>query len=188
MRACACGECSTFRCSMPSISVSMVNSAGRHDSVPRRPDAGADDCPAASSIARPVDGVLDRAISGAAAQVSLQGARQVQLLLVGERRRRHDHARGAEAALEAGASRNCRCIGAGSPGAEALDRGDLAAVGAECRCDATVHRIAVEPHRAGTAIACVATLFDAETSQRAHECAQALPGTRLFVEELPFTV
>ena len=84
-----------------------------------------------------------------------------------------------------GASRNCslhrmqvlRC-------AEPFDRGDLASVGAERGRDAAVHGVAVQPHRARTAIACVATLFDAVPAQRADEGAQALPGSRLLVERL----
>ncbi len=68
--------------------------------------------------------------------------------------------------------------------AEALDRRHLAAVGAEGRGDATVHGIAVEPHRARTAIACVTTLLDAVLAQRTHERAQALAGMRLVLERL----
>src|SRR5215210_5414413 len=66
--------------------------------------------------------------------------------------------------------------------AEAFDRGHLAAVGAEGGRDAAVHRVAAEPYRAGTAIACVATLFDAVPAQRAHEGAKALARPRLLVE------
>ena len=43
-----------------------------------------------------------------------------------------------------------------------LDRGDRAALGAECRHEAAVHRHAVEPDRAGAAIAGIAALLDAE--------------------------
>ena len=70
MRACACGECSTFRCSIPSISVSIVYSA-RPVTTPV--PAGAPTlAPTASPGCRlfdlgdAVDGILDRPISGAA--------------------------------------------------------------------------------------------------------------------------
>ena len=157
---------------------------GHHAGAPRarrrwcrRPRPGV----ASSIAADAVDRVLDGAISGAAAQVSLQRARQVLLLLVGEGRRRHDHPRGAEAALEAGSVEELllhrmqvlRC-------AEALDGGDFASLGAECGRDAAVHRVAVQPDRAGAAIACVATLLDAVPAQRAHERAQALAGLGLL--------
>src|SRR4029078_7140499 len=65
---------------------------------------------------------------------------------------------------------------------EALDGGYLAALGAEGGRDAAVHRIAVEPHRARPAIACVATLLDAVAAQRAHKGAKALAWLGLLVE------
>ena len=155
----------------------VLGATGDHGGRRRRRDAGAD------SLARgrvldlndAVDRVLDRAVSGAAAQVSLQRARQVALLLVGERRRRHDHARGAEPALEPGgvaelALHRVQVLRR----AETFDGGDVASLGAERGRDAAVHRVAVEPDRAGAAIACVATLFDAVPAQRADERAQAL--------------
>src|ERR1700686_899158 len=159
--------------------------AGDHLGARGRPDAGADDVPRTCLFDRgdAVDGILDRAVSGAAAQVSLQRARQVLLLLRGERRRGHDHAGGAEAALKTGgvaelSLKRMEVV----RGAEVLDRGDLAAVGAERRRDAAVHRFSVEPNGAGAAIARVATLFDAELPELAHEGAQALSGTRLLAE------
>ena len=180
MRACACGECSTFRCSMPSISVSIVYSARAGDDVGARgrADAGADRLArlrrssiaatplTASSIARyPVQRhrfpFSARGRSCFCSSVNVADG--------------HDHAGGAEAALEAGGVaelplHRVQVVRR----AEALDRGDLAAVGAERGRDAAVHRIAVEPHRAGAAIACVAALLDAEPAERADEGAQAL--------------
>src|SRR5438445_4304213 len=55
---------------------------------------------------------------------------------------------------------------------------------AEGRDQATMHRLAVDQHRAGAAVAGVATLLDAEMAEFAQERAQALPGTRRF-EKLP---
>ena len=62
---------------------------------------------------------------------------------------------------------------------EAFDGGDLLAFAAEGRDQAGVERFAVQPHRAGAAVAGVATLLDAEHFQVAQEGAQALAGTRL---------
>ena len=92
---------------------------------------------------------------------------------------------GAESALEAGGVAELPLHRVQVlRGAEALDRGDLAALGAEGGGDAAVHRGAVEPHRARAAIACVATLLDAVTAERADEGPQALAGMRLLVEGL----
>ena len=152
-----------------------------------RDDAGADGLPRCRVLdaADTLDRVLDGTISGAAAEVSLQRARQILFLFVGEGRRRHDHPRGAESTLEPWSVQKpllhrmqvLRC-------AEPLDGGDFAALGAESGGDAAVYRIAVEPHRAGTAIACVATLLDAVAPQRPDESAQALARPRLLVEGL----
>jgi hypothetical protein len=68
--------------------------------------------------------------------------------------------------------------------AEPFDGGHLASVGAECRRDAAVHGIAVEPDRARAAIICVATLLDATSTQRTEMRAQALAGIGLDVERL----
>ena len=165
----------------------VFGTAGDHVGCGWCSDAGADRLAGGRflDLDDAVDRILDRAVSRAAAQVSLQRARQILLLLIGERRRSHDHARGAEAALETGGVSELslqrvqvlRC-------AEPLDRGDLASLGAKRRRDAAVHRIAVEPHRAGAAIACVTTLFDAMPAERPHECAKALPRSRLVGEGL----
>ena len=47
-----------------------------------------------------LEGIVDRTIPGAAAEVAFQRVRQVRPLLLVERGGRHDHARGAKAALE----------------------------------------------------------------------------------------
>ena len=156
-----------------------------------RDNAGADGLPRCRVLdaADTLDRVLDGTISGAAAEVSLQRARQILFLFVGEGRRGHDHPRGAEPTLE---SRSVQ-----KPllhrmqvlrRAESLDGGDFAALGAEGGGDAAVNRIAVEPHRAGTAIACVATLLDAVAPQRPDECAQALARPGCSSKDWPLTV
>ncbi len=120
-----------------------LGATGHHVGRRRCPDAGADGLAGRRllDLDDAVDRVLDRAVARAAAQVSLQRARQVLLLLVGERRRRHDHARGAEAALEArGVAELPLHRVQVLRRAETLDRGDLASVGAERGRDAAVHR------------------------------------------------
>ena len=128
-----------------------------------------------------VQGVDDRAIAGAAADVALERVRQVGLVRLVERGRgrRHDHAGGAVAALEGlrvmeGLLDGMQLAVLG----EAFDGGDLAAFAAEGGHQAGMERLAVEPHRAGAAVAGVAALLDAEHFQVAQEGAQALAGLR----------
>ena len=59
-----------------------------------------------------------------------------------------------------------------------LDRGDLPALGPEGGNQAAVDRLAVEPDRAGAAIAGITALLDAEPAQLAQKRSQALAGTR----------
>ena len=81
------------------------------------------------------------------------------------------------------ASRNACCIGCSAPLArKALDGGDVAALGAERRDQAAMHRLAVEQHGAGAAVAGVAAFLDAEMAELAQERAQALPGARRLRE------
>ena len=63
---------------------------------------------------------------------------------------------------------------------KAFDRRDGMALGAEGRDQTTMHRLAIDQHRAGAAVAGVASLLDAEMAEFAQERAQALPGTRRF--------
>ena len=67
---------------------------------------------------------------------------------------------------------------------KAFDRGHGMAVGAERRDQAAMHRLAVEQHGAGAAVAGIAALLDAEMPELAQERAQALPGLRGFGERL----
>ena len=59
-------------------------------------------------------------------------------------------------------------------GREAFDGGDGVALGAEGGDEAAMHRLAVEQHGAGAAVAGVAAFLDAEMSELAQERAQAL--------------
>src|SRR5262245_34742429 len=63
---------------------------------------------------------------------------------------------------------------------KALDGGHAMAVGAEGRDQAAMHRLAVEQHGAGAAVAGIAAFLDAEMAELAQEGAQALPGARLL--------
>jgi hypothetical protein len=126
-----------------------------------------------------VQRIDDRAIAGAAADVALERMRQVGLVDLLERRRggRHHHAGGAVAALE-----GLRVMEGLLDGmqlavlAEAFDGGDLLALAAEGRHQAGVEGMAVQPHRAGAAVAGIAALLDPEHFQVAQEGAQALAG------------
>ena len=189
MRACAWGECSTFRWSMPGSSVSIVYSARP---VTTSAPAGAPTLvptarPGAASFDRgyAIDRILDRPIAGAAAQVTFQRVRQVLLLFIGQSGRRHDHAGGAEAALESGGVaklplHRVQVLGRTEP----LDCGHRMPVGAERRRDAAVHGTTVEPDRARAAITGVATLFDAVPAQVTQERPQALTRSRFLGERL----
>ena len=128
-----------------------------------------------------VQGIDDRAVAGAAADVALERMRQVGLVGLVERGRgrRHHHAGGAVAALEGlrvmeGLLDGMQLAVLG----EAFDGGDLLAFAAEGRHQAGMERLAVHPHRAGAAVAGVAAFLDAEHFQVAQEGAQALAGLR----------
>src|SRR3954471_1365519 len=63
---------------------------------------------------------------------------------------------------------------------KAFDRRHGVTVGAEGRDQAAMHRLAVDQHGAGAAVAGIATLLDAEMPEFAQERAQALSGSRGF--------
>ena len=128
-----------------------------------------------------VQRIDDRAIAGAAADIALERMRQVGLVRLVERpRRRHHHAGGAVAALEGlrvveGLLHGMQLAVLG----EALDGGDLAALAAEGGHQAGVERLAVEPHRAGAAVAGIAALLDAEHSRSRRKVRRHWPGCGL---------
>ena len=128
-----------------------------------------------------VDGVVDGAVSRAPAEIALEHAGQFLARLPGEAGRGHDHARGAEAALEGLRldKRLLHGVEAALFGRQPFDRGDLPVGNPKRGHQAAVHRGPVEPHRAGPAIALVAPLLDAEPAQPAQERAQTLAGPGL---------
>ncbi len=129
-----------------------------------------------------VQGVDDRAIARAAADIALQRVRQVVLAMLVESLGggRHHHAGGAIAALEGlGVVERLLDRMELAVLGQALDRRDLVALAAEGRHETGVERRAVDPHGAGAAVARVAALLDAEHLEVAQEGAQALAGFRL---------
>ena len=131
-------------------------------------------------VALAVESIVDRAITGAAAQVALEGVRQVGLLFLGQGGRSHDHAGGAKPALEGlrvveGLLHRMQF----AFWRKAFDRGDLAAFAAERGHQARMEWLAVDMDRAGTAVARVTAFLDAEHFEVAQEGAQALAGLRL---------
>ena len=122
-----------------------------------------------------VQRIVDAVIAGAAAQITLQHARQVLARLCIEGRGGHDHAGGAKAALkglrvEKGLLHRVQL----AVPLQTLDGGDGAACGPKSRQQAAMERHPVQPHGAGAAIALIAALLDPEPSVVAQERPQAL--------------
>jgi hypothetical protein len=124
-------------------------------------------------------------VAGAAAEIALQPEWEVFPFLLRKTRGRHDHARRAESTLESLRieerllHRVKRTIAR-----ESFDGFDLASFGTKRRHEAAVDWFAVEPDRACTAVACIASLFYSEPPEVTDECSQALAGARLGVKRL----
>ena len=118
-------------------------------------------------------------IAGAAAQIALECVRQIGKLRLVQRRCCHDHAGSAKPALEPLRLKELLLHRVQVAGlAEALNGGDRAAGGAEGGHQTGMDWLSVQPYRAGTAIAGVAALLDAQRALLAQECAQALARPR----------
>ena len=113
-----------------------------------------------------VNGILDGVIARAAAKIAFQPEGQILLVFLGEGCGGHDHPRRAETA--------------GKP----FERGDFTPLRAESRHEAAMHRLAIEPDRAGATVTGITAFFHAEPSQIAYESAQALPRPGLSIEGL----
>ena len=126
------------------------------------------------------DRILDGAVAGAAAEVALERAGRSWRCASFSDGRGHDHAGGAEAALEAlrVEERLLHRVQLAVAG-EALDGGDLAARRRGRPGTGSCAPARRRPDRAGAAVAGVAALLDAEPAQVAQEGAQALAGPRL---------
>src|ERR1700733_10794261 len=127
-----------------------------------------------------VHGVRDRAVAGAPTEVPFERMREICSLLIVERRHGHDHAGRAEAALETlRIEKSLLHRMQVARLAESLDRRHRTARRAEGRNQAGVHGLAVEPDRAGAAVASVATLLHPKGALIPEEGPEALPGKRL---------
>ena len=130
--------------------------------------------------ATPCKRILDGVIAGAAAEVALETEREIFLLFFRKACGCHDHARGAESALERLRIEERLLHRMEVPvGGEPFDGGDFAPFGTKSRHKAAVDGFAVEPDRACAAIAGIAAFFHAEPSEIASEGSQALAGPRL---------
>ncbi len=165
-----------------------VGSRAPHHLRPGRRGQAAPECGARDrifDIRLAVECVFDRAIPGAAAQIAFERGAEVLPLRLVERSASHDHARGAEAALKRLRVEKCLLHRVDATIAcETLDGGDRMAVGAEGGDQAAVHRLAIDQHGTGAAIAGVAAFLDAEKPEFAQESPQALPGVRTFRKRL----
>ena len=132
-----------------------------------------------------VERVLDRAVSRTAADISLQRCAEVLPLRLVQRGAGQNHAGGAEPALKSLRieKRLLHWMGA-AVGRKTLNGRHRVAVGAKGRDQATMHRLAVDQHRAGAAVAGVAAFLDAEMAELTQKRSQALPGLRRLRERL----
>jgi hypothetical protein len=115
-------------------------------------------------VTHPSYRVLDGPVAGAAAQIALERPGKIGQLIVVERRGGHQEPGRAEAALEALRVQELPLYGVEFAvlGGQALDRGDLAAVGPEGGVEAAVYGLAVHVDRARAAVARAAALLHAE--------------------------
>src|SRR5258707_10564855 len=117
-----------------------------------------------------VEGVLDRTIAGAAADIAFQRGAEILPLRLVQRGAGQDHAGGAEAALKSLRIEERLLHRMGTAiGPEPFDRGDGMAVGAKGRDQAAMHGFAVDQHGASAAVAGVAALLDAEMAELSQE-------------------
>jgi hypothetical protein len=125
--------------------------------------------------------IFDGAVAGATAQIAFQRCAEILPLRLVQRRAGQDHAGGAEPALK-GLRIEKRLLHRVrvAISCEALDGGDGMAIGAEGGNQAAMHRLAIDQHRAGAAVAGVAAFLDAEMPEVAQESPQALSGARAF--------
>ena len=132
-----------------------------------------------------VQGVVDGTVAGAPAQIALERTRQIRPLLVVQCSRGQDHAGRAEAALEGlGIEERLLHRVHGTVRGQSLDGRDRTPGSAEGRPQTGMDRHAVDPDRAGAAIAGVAALLDPEAALLPQKGAQALPGSRLGGDRL----
>ena len=153
--------------------------------VAQAPAAGFDAGDIVFDIDHAMQRIVDAVIAGAAAKIALQHMRQILARGLVERRRGHDHACGAEAALKGlRIEKGLLHLVQLAVGREPFDGGDGVPCTAIGGHEAGMVGHAVEPHRAGAAVALVAPLLDSEKAKPAQECPEALPRRRLRREGL----
>lgn len=119
-------------------------------------------------------------IPGATTKIPLQAKRKIFLLLVRQARGSHEHARCAKPTLICLSTEKCLlhrvkfCVAR-----EALESSDIAAFRPKSWNKTAMDRFAVEPHRAGSAVARITPFLDVKPSEFAKECPQALARSRL---------
>ena len=127
----------------------------------------------------PVKCVINRVIAGATTEISLETKGKILLLLFRKARRRHEHARRAKAALvRLGTEKRLLHRMKLAVVRQPLKRGDFAAFASKSGHETTMNRFAIEPDRAGTAIARVASFLHVKPSEVPKECSQTLAGPR----------
>ena len=129
----------------------------------------------------PCERILDRAIAGAAAEIAFQRLRQVGALLLVERGGGHDHAGGAEAALEGlrvkeGLLHRMQTALAGArPSMVVTSRPSARKAGTRQECTGVPSSQTVQAPQSPAS----QPFLTPKTALVAHEGAQALPGPRL---------
>lgn len=131
-------------------------------------------------------GIGDCPIAGTPTKITLQAAWQVLLLCLIKRRGGHDHSSGAESALETGGVKELflhrvQFVPVGKP----FDGRDFVTLSAEGGNQATVLRVAVDPHGTCATVPAVAALLGAKQAQVPQERPEALPWIRLLFVCLP---
>ncbi len=174
---------------------------GRRERLPRRGDRRNDRCVgggqrmhAATCVDHAAHGVDDAQVAGAPTQVARQLDADALLVGVGaalhDVARRDQHARGAEAALQAMLARECGAqIGHQRVILEAFDRADLLSVALHRERDARARRLTVDQHGAGTAYPMLAAQVRAgDAALLAQEISQVRPRLDLSLDPLAVDV
>jgi len=153
----------------------LAGDDGFGERVAQAPAASLDAGDIVLDIDHAVQRIVDAVIAGATAKIALQHVRQILARGLVERRRGHDHACGAEAALKGlRIEKRLLHLVQLAVGREPFDGGDGVPGAAIGRHQAGMEGNAVEPDGAGAAVALVASLLDAE-AKPAQEGSKALP-------------
>jgi hypothetical protein len=128
-------------------------------------------------IADPVQGIVNRSVTGAAAQVPLKLLWQFRVLHFTKSSRSHDHAGGAESALKALGIDKCLLnISQLAIVGQALNGRDFAANTSRGGNQAAMHGITVKPYGACATITLVTTATNTRKTRTLQVGAKALTG------------